>query len=235
MAATELGAALRHWRDRVSPEAAGLRAGSRRRAAGLRREELSQLAGISVDYLTRLEHAAWTQLLANPLYTALMGDWQGDDLNAVWRTFLGAGTRVRHTPGSLGALRAAQVADLRRTAARYPSDRHLHHLIGRLRAESPEFETLWTSGAVGRHESARKTIDHPHVGAITLDCDVLVVAGEDLRMMVYTAEPGTEDADRLPLLSVLGTQELTGRLKTGPGRSHRSSPYEPPRTAPDPL
>ena len=37
---------------------------------------------------------------------------------------------------------------------------------------------------------------------------MLAVAGSDLRVMVYTAEPGTEDADRLALLMVLGTQEL---------------------------
>jgi hypothetical protein len=39
---------------------------------------------------------------------------------------------------------------------------------------------------------------------------VLTVAGGDLRIMVYTAEPGTEDAERLALLTVLGTQALVG-------------------------
>ncbi|MFC1408953.1 helix-turn-helix transcriptional regulator [Streptacidiphilus sp. N1-12] len=275
MATTELGAALRRRRDQVSPETAGLPAGGHRRAAGLRREELSQLAGVSVDYITRLEQgrstnpsaqvvealaralrlsgdgrahlfqlaglvppgpetvsayitpsvqrmldrltgtpvavfdAAWTQLLANPLYTALIGEWHGNDRNAVWRNFLGAGTRVRHTPESAGALRAAQAADLRRTASRYPADQQLHRLISELRAKSTEFDRLWESGTVNEHRSARKTIDHPHVGALTLDCDVLSVAGSDLRIMVYTAEPGTQDAERLALLAVIGTQALT--------------------------
>jgi hypothetical protein len=39
--ATEFGHALRRWRDRVTPEAAGLPVGDHRRAAGLRREELA--------------------------------------------------------------------------------------------------------------------------------------------------------------------------------------------------
>src|SRR5689334_21588078 len=52
---TELGAALRAWRDRVRPEEVGLRGGGRRRSPGLRREELAGLAGVSVDYLVRLE------------------------------------------------------------------------------------------------------------------------------------------------------------------------------------
>ncbi|MGW2955672.1 helix-turn-helix transcriptional regulator [Streptomyces eurythermus] len=276
MATTELGAALRHWRDHVPPQAVGLPGGGRRRAAGLRREELSQLAGISADYITRLEQgratspspqivealaralrltqderahlfrlaglappgpgvvprhitpgvhrmldrlagtpvavfdAAWNQLLANPLYTALMGEWQGDDLNGVWRNFLNPDSRVRQTPESRGALQASLVADLRRTAARYPDDAHLKALIAELRRRSAHFETLWESGAVGEHQAARKTVDHPVVGALTLDCDILGVAGSDLRIMVYSAQPGTEDADRLALLNVIGTQSLLG-------------------------
>ncbi|MCZ9337913.1 hypothetical protein NGM37_09000, partial [Streptomyces sp. TRM76130] len=67
---------------------------------------------------------------------------------------------------------------------------------------------LWDAGTVGRHEATRKTIDHPHAGPLTLDCDVLTVAGSDLRIMIYTAEPGTADAERLALLTVLGTQTL---------------------------
>ncbi len=53
----ELADLLRLWRDRLTPAGAGLPAGPRRRAPGLRREELALLAGISVDYLTRLEQA----------------------------------------------------------------------------------------------------------------------------------------------------------------------------------
>ncbi len=277
MATTEFGHTVRRWRDRVSPDAAGLPAGGHRRAAGLRREELALLAGISVDYVTRLEQgratnpseqvvealgralrlsgperahlfhtaglvppgqgtvpayitpsvqrmldrltgtpvavsdAAWTLLLANPLYTALMGERHGNERNAVWRNFLGSGNlRVRHTPQSLRALESAQVAELRATANRYPADQRLRRLIAELRANSERFAELWEAGAVGRPEASRKTIDHPVVGALTLDCDILSVAGSDLRIMVYTAEPGTQDAERLALLSVLGTQTLTG-------------------------
>jgi MmyB-like transcription regulator ligand binding domain len=56
----------------------------------------------------------------------------------------------------------------------------------------------------GRH----KVIGHPDVGHIALDCDTLVVAADDLRIMIYTAEPETEDAERLALAVVLGTQSL---------------------------
>ncbi len=133
-----------------------------------------------------------------------MGEWHGNDLNAVWRNFLNPHGRVRHTPESRGALQAAQVADLRRTAGRYLDDPNLQSLITELRRRSTRFNDLWESGTVAEHQAARKTVDHPHVGALTLDCDVLGVAGSDLRIMVYTARPGTEDADRLALLNVVG-------------------------------
>ncbi|MFE2094595.1 helix-turn-helix transcriptional regulator [Streptomyces sp. NPDC059460] len=278
MATAEFGKAVRRWRDRVSPEAVGLPAGRHRRAAGLRREELALLAGISVDYVTRLEQgrasnpsaqvvealartlrlsgserthlfrlaglappgpesvpayitpsvqrlldrltgtpvavydASWTLLLANPPYAALMGDpsgWRGNERNGVWRQFVGPGSRAQHTPESLRRFEAALVADLHVAAGRYAADPRLRQLVAELRARSERFAELWDSGTVGQHEAARKTIDHPQAGPLTLDCDVLTVAGSDLRIMVYTAEPGTEDAERLAVLTVLGTQALS--------------------------
>jgi transcriptional regulator with XRE-family HTH domain len=277
MTTTELGRALRRWRDRVAPETAGLPAGGQRRAAGLRREELALLAGISVDYVTRLEQgravnpsgqivealaralrltgdertylfrlaglvppgpdtvpayitpsvqrlldrlvdtpvgvsdAAMTLLTANPMYAALMGDpsgWRGFERNGVWRNFLGAPTRVRHTPDERRAFEIGMVAELRATVGRYPGDRQLRRLIAELRAGSERFAELWDAGVVGRLEASRKTIEHPQVGSLTLDCDLLRVEGNDLHILVYSAEPGTEAAEKLELLSVLGTQSL---------------------------
>jgi len=277
MTETELGQALRRWRDRVSPDTAGLPSGGQRRAAGLRREELALLAGISVDYVTRLEQgraanpsgqvvealaralrlsgderaylfrlaglvppgpemvpgyitpsvqrlldrlvdtpvgvsdAAMTLLVANPMYAALMGDpsgRRGFERNGVWRNFLGAPTRVRHTPEEQRAFEVGMVSELRATAGRYPADRQLRCLIAELRAGSERFAELWDAGVVGRLEASRKTIEHPDVGLLTLDCDLLRVEGNDLHVLVYSAEPGTEAAEKLELLSVIGTQSL---------------------------
>ena len=281
MTSGEFGQAVRRWRDRGSPEAAGLPAGGRRRAAGLRREELAMLAGISVDYVTRLEQgrasspsaqvvealaralrlseterahlfrlaglvlpgpgtvpryitpsvhrlldrlsgtpvavsdATWTLLTYNQPYAALMGDpseWRGNQRNGVWRNLVEPrASRVRQAPEARRAFEAALVSDLRTATARYPADRRLRQLVADLHASSPRFAELWDSGAVGRHQATeRKTIDHPQAGTLTLDCDVLTVRGSDLRIMIYTAEPGTEDAERLALLTVLGTQALVG-------------------------
>ncbi|MFG2576724.1 helix-turn-helix transcriptional regulator [Streptomyces sp. NPDC048481] len=55
-----LGTALRRWRDRLSPLDVGRAARPGRRAVGLRREELAELAGLSVDYVVRLEQGRAT-------------------------------------------------------------------------------------------------------------------------------------------------------------------------------
>src|SRR5262245_7688073 len=64
----ELADFLRRCRERLAPQVAGLPAGTRRRTPGLRREELAHLAGVSADYVMRLEQARSsqpsTQLLA---------------------------------------------------------------------------------------------------------------------------------------------------------------------------
>jgi transcriptional regulator with XRE-family HTH domain len=54
-ARAELAELLRTRRDRLTPADVGLPAGSRRRTAGLRREEVAQLAGVSATYYTFLE------------------------------------------------------------------------------------------------------------------------------------------------------------------------------------
>ena len=296
----EFGRAVRRWRDRVTPAAVGVPVGARRRAVGLRREELAGLAGISVDYLTRLEQgratspsvqvvealaralrvsdaerdllfrlaghatpgldivssritpsvqrlldrlantpvavydATWTLIVANAPYDALMGpttSWHGIERNSVWRHLAGPGSRAVHTPEQKREFEAGLVADLRLTAARYPDDQRLKQLIRDIAAQSPRFEKLWESQAPVPHQDfgRHKVIDHPDVGHITLECDTLVVAANDLRIMIYTAEPSTEDAEKLSLAIVLGTQSLTEprpASTTPRDRPNRSAPVD---------
>jgi transcriptional regulator with XRE-family HTH domain len=51
----EFGDFLRSRRERLTPKAVGIPGGRRRRTAGLRREEVAELAGIGVDWYVRLE------------------------------------------------------------------------------------------------------------------------------------------------------------------------------------
>lgn len=63
----ELGAFLRSRREATAPESVGLKAGPRRRTPGLRRSELATLAGVSVDYLIRIEQGRDTNPSAQVL------------------------------------------------------------------------------------------------------------------------------------------------------------------------
>jgi len=56
----DLAGCLRSWRGRLTPAQCGLPTGGPRRVAGLRREEVARLAGVSLDYLTRLEQGRAT-------------------------------------------------------------------------------------------------------------------------------------------------------------------------------
>lgn len=273
----EFGVALHRWRDRITPGTVGLPTGGPRRALGLRREELAQLAGVSVDYIVRLEQgratapsaailtalsralrlsaperehlfllarqappssgqvsvhvppsvqrlldqldatpvsvfdASWTLITWNRLWAALLGEppaARGRERNVIWRHFTGDPGRVSHTADQKALFEAAMVADLRSATARYPADGDLRSLVSALRAASSRFHDLWEAHAVGVHGSDTKTIHHPEVGPITLDCDVLTVPGSDLRIVAYTAAPGTDAVAKLRLLAVVGTQDM---------------------------
>jgi transcriptional regulator with XRE-family HTH domain len=270
-----LGAVLRTWRDRTDPAALGLARNSPRRAPGLRREELALLAGISIDYVVRLEQgrartpsaqvcaalaralqlsdaeqahlfqlaghadgvarvprmvpasvrrivdqldtnpvgvydAMWTLLSWNPLWAAVFGDpSELDDRsrNTLWRHFTGGPARVRQTPEESRAFENSTVADLRATTGRYPRDPDLADLLRDLR-RIDAFEALWSRQLVAEHQQSHKTVDHPDVGQLDIDCDVLTTQRSDLRVVVFTPRPGSDSRSKLDLLAALGTQTV---------------------------
>lgn len=83
----ELGSFLRSRREAVSPAEVGLPVGARRRTPGLRRAELATLAGVSVDYLIRLEQGRDThpsaQVLAAIADALRLGDDDRDHLQTL--------------------------------------------------------------------------------------------------------------------------------------------------------
>lgn len=250
-----------------------------RRTPGLRRDEVAMLAGVSVEYVIRLEQgrarnpsrqvldalaralrlspaerehllrlsgmtpaeagelprslppsvhrllsrlddvpvavydAAWMLLSWNRPWAALFGEPHrpGRARNLLWQLFAepAGESRIVRTDEERQAFAASAVADLRAASGRYPGDPGMQALIADLRRASTRFAALWESHAVEPQVSSRKTIAHPEVGLLTLDCDVLTVAGADLRVVVYTAEPGTAEADALALLRVVGTQAFS--------------------------
>ena len=145
------------------------------------------------------------------MWAALTGDpssWRGVERNVAWRHFTGLPSRVVHTPPAQDRFETALVSDLRSSAGRYPHDRSLTLLISRIRSASTRFDELWTSHIVGVHLSDVKTIHHPDLGPITVDCDTLTVPGSDLRIAVCSAAPSTTGFEQLELLATLGNQSM---------------------------
>ncbi|GAA0267369.1 helix-turn-helix domain-containing protein [Cryptosporangium japonicum] len=267
----DLGSALRAWRDRLDPAAAGLPHGGPRRTPGLRREELAVLAGISIEYVVRLEqgravapsaqvclalaralqlsdeeqshlmrlagHAAdpsrvprlipgsvrriieqlsghplavydatWRLLHWNPLFGAVFGDPTADAAggrSVLLRQFEQNLSRVRFTAEERHAFEESMVADLRATTSRYPDDPDLAALITRLQ-RVPRFREMWARRSVAEHQSSHKIVDHPVVGAVDLDSDLLTTQGSNLRVVVYTPRPGSDARSKLDFLATVG-------------------------------
>ena len=278
-----LGATLRAWRDRVSPAAAGLPSGRARRTRGLRREEVAELAGVSVDYLVRLEQGRATtpsaqviaalaralQLTDNErdhLYrlarlappteheisdhippglhrvlhrlgdtavAVFAADWQLIWWNLGWAALLGDpsstppvlrnfardtfpidgdGPHLSQWPVTSVApdtVEAAVVSDLRRATGRFPTSSRLTDLVHELATGNRRFAELWASGAVGAHREDHKIVDHPTVGPITVDCDVMIDGDAERKIVVLTAAPDTEDDTKLRLAVLSGVPDPT--------------------------
>jgi transcriptional regulator with XRE-family HTH domain len=135
--------------------------------------------------------AGWEPIAANDLGRALFGQPAG---NLARHHFAGRPSRVVRTPAETARIEQEIVADLHAAAARWPADERLHELIRELRTISARFDELSQQRPAAIHASDRKTIAHPELGRITLDCDVMHAHGSDLRIVVFSAAPGTPDA-----------------------------------------
>ncbi|MEU0027196.1 helix-turn-helix transcriptional regulator [Streptomyces sp. NPDC006335] len=173
-----------------------------------------------VDLLHRLPQAAAIVISAtyeviawNDLAAALMEDFSAlprRDRNLVRRAFLGPHPEGRRLYGVSDGeeFAVSAVQQLRAASARYPGDAELTGLVAELLDGSEEFARLWAAHDVTARPTLCKTFDHPVVGPVAVNCDVLDIADRDQRVVIYTAAPGSRSEEALRLLSVVGTQRL---------------------------
>jgi transcriptional regulator with XRE-family HTH domain len=268
----ELAEFLRSRRARLRPRDVGLPeagslSGGRRRTPGLRRQEVAQLAGMSVDYYIRLEQArgphpsrqvlaamaralmltadereylfrvageappatarpsreltpAVRRLLSllaeapayvvdakfdvlawNALATHFVGDLSAvpeDDRNMIRWMFRQPDTDVHWSDEDTVRFARSSVADLRAAYARYPGDPGLSGLVTELLALSPRFARMWAEHDVEVRRRIVKRVDHPELGRLEFECQVLHIPDTDQRLIVYCAAPGsaTDEAFR---------------------------------------
>ncbi|GAA1732813.1 hypothetical protein GCM10009680_86680 [Streptomyces yatensis] len=75
-------------------------------------------------------------------------------------------------------------------------------LIDEVMSNSEEFRELWSTPALGSRLGGHKRLRHPLVGEIGLDNDVLKLPDHDVRIVTYTAEPGSSDEQKLEYVRI---------------------------------
>lgn len=268
---------LRRRRESLSPDDVGLPAGRRRRTAGLRREEVAQLANMSTDFYARIEqrrgsrpseatvaalaralrltlderdhlfHLAGYEppargirsdhvsppllrildhleapaqvtsdlavtLVQNEMAVALLGvqtEFEGPSRSLFYRWFTDPEEREHYPPEDHDEHSRTYVAALRAVYGRDSGDAEARELVELLRAESPEFARLWDQHEVAVRRDTHKRVVHPTVGTLDLDCQILTAENNTERMIVFTAAPASEDAEKLKLLAVVGNQTFS--------------------------
>ncbi|SER60739.1 Helix-turn-helix domain-containing protein [Lentzea xinjiangensis] len=149
----------------------------------------------------------------NPAAEALLGspeDYSPDRLNMLLLMFGDALTPERSCPhweqqalDYIGMMRTAVAAD--------PTHPRATAIVGELSIRSAEFRRLWARHDVRESVSGTKTFHVPEVGDITLDWDTYPLPGNPGPvMLIYTAEEGSADADRLRLLTSLRATRSRG-------------------------
>ncbi|ALE72817.1 XRE family transcriptional regulator [Pseudonocardia sp. EC080625-04] len=270
---------LRRRREDLRPSDVGLPDGPRRRAPGLRREEVASLAVMSTDYYTRLEQQRGPQpseqmlaslaralrlgseerdylfrcagrnapataplsghvapallrvldrlqdtpamvlsvlgetLVQNDMARALFGDHArhtGHARSEVYCWFTDPTERERYPSDDRDRQSRAQVATLRAALGLLGPESRAGELVRVLRDRSPEFDGLWELQEVGRRFADHKTLLHPELGPLEVDCQVLFTEDRSQALLVLTAAPRSETARRFELLGVIGSQQFSG-------------------------
>jgi transcriptional regulator with XRE-family HTH domain len=187
-------------------------------AAALRPAVLAILAAMTgipaYARTTRMEIVA-----ANELCQALYGGALDDErlpLNLARYLFLDPHSRGFFLDWD--AVADDLVGALRVQVGRDPRDRDLSDLIGELSTRSDEFVERWARQNVRLHRTARKRLHNRVVGEIELTGNALELPGDDLVLIAYTADPGSQAEDQLKLLAAWSATRETAADHNGPAR-----------------
>jgi transcriptional regulator with XRE-family HTH domain len=276
---------LRRHRETLQPADVGLAVGARRRAVGLRREEVAALAAMSTDYYTRLEQQRGPQpseqmlaslaralrlrrderdylfqvagrnapisvavaphvapallrvldrltdtpaliisslgvtLVQNRMAGALFGDrtrYTGLARSEIYRWFTDPAERSHYPEYDRGRQSRAVVANLRAAYASMGPHSEAGELVRALQRLSAEFRELWDRHEVAKRFADHKTLIHPELGLIELDCQALFTEDQSQALLVLTAPPRSEGYEKLQLLAVVGQEHFT-EMDNAPG------------------
>jgi transcriptional regulator with XRE-family HTH domain len=104
------------------------------------------------------------------------------------------------------------IANLRQAVGNDVDDPRFIELTGELSLASPRFRQLWSRHEVRGQRGTPVRFDHPQVGELVLNRERLSIAGaETLMLVVYHADAGSSDAEKLALLGSVGLPTADAR------------------------
>ena len=214
-------------RAKVTPRDVGLPDVGQRRVPGLRRGEVAALAGVSVEYYSKLERGALggvsasvldaitggpaivrngrmdllaTNALGRAMHSSLYERAAGPVPNFALYTFLDGDSQRFYADWDTAA--DTCVAILRTEAGRDRHDPRMHDLVGELATRSRDFRRRWSNHDVRLHGAGSKHFHHTAVGSLDLAYEsVDMISEPGLTLTIFAAQPASPTADALALLA----------------------------------
>ncbi len=150
-------------------------------------------------------------LLQTPLAATILGDASartGLARSTVYRWFTDPSSRAMYHPDDHELHGRIWVAELRAALSSGGPGSRAAELVAALERESPEFAAIWADHEVAEKSLRTKRFEHPEVGGFLLDCETLLDTETQQRLLVLTATPGTDSAEKLALLAVIAEAGL---------------------------
>jgi hypothetical protein len=150
-------------------------------------------------------------LVQNRMADALFGEKSGHTglaRSEIYRWFTDPAERRIYPEDDRARQSRALVASLRAAYGPMGPRSRAGEIVRALQKASPEFAGLWERHEVARRFEDHKTLIHPELGPIELDCQALFTEDQSQALLVLTAPPRTEGYEKLQLLAVLGQQRF---------------------------
>jgi transcriptional regulator with XRE-family HTH domain len=202
--ALRLTAAERDYLTRLAGQAPSVpEAGGPPVSADIRQflDRLGRIPAYLAD--ARLDILAWNSAAAELITD--FGLLSHEERNIIRLAIRLSGTLCSAPAGADDEFARQSAAQLRAAGAHGPADRFLGELVNEFAAHSPAFAAGWRDHDVRPIPTLRKRLRHPEWGDLSLDCRTLLLPGTDLRLVMYTAEPGSPSAAALDRLGTRGT------------------------------
>ena len=142
-------------------------------------------------------------LVQTPAARALLGDetrYEGMARSVLYRWFTDPAARMVYPEEDHAMIGRSYVAGARMGYARDGAGSHSARIVEELLRVSPEFAAWWCQHDVDQPHELHKSVRHPRLGLIRLQCQVLHDTAQSQTLLVFTAEPGTPSHAKLAAL-----------------------------------